>query len=353
MWKEKKNRWIPIRCLIVMAVFVILLTILGKLFTPYYIQDTDQNRTFYKTEKNTVDVLIAGSSTLLVGLSPLELWENYGIVSHTRASTIQAPPITWLNIKEAYRYQKPEVVVMGVTCLFIDYDYDKYEPYLRRGLDFKKLSADKLKAVYEVVKRSDSQHMADYIFPLLRYHDRWKELQWTDIYNLQYRHDFMHGQYPIYRTEKIEARDRVDETVKPEKENDDSWSFYKEIIEYCRAQGSEVIVVNMPDDRWTYGRYLTAKELTESCGATYIDFNTEELLNETEIDWDRDFYDPRHLNPVGAQKTTRYLGEYLIENYPELPRNQCSSKTADIFNRDLLEYKNELNEFEKQLISEN
>ena len=147
MWKEKKNRWILVRCLIVTVIFALLIVFAGKLFIPYYIQDTDQNRTFYKMEKNTVDVLIAGSSTLLVGLSPLELWEDYGIVAHTRASTVQAPPVTWLNIKEAYRYQKPKVVVMGITSLFLDYDYDANEPYLRRGLDFKRLSADKLKAV--------------------------------------------------------------------------------------------------------------------------------------------------------------------------------------------------------------
>lgn len=348
MRKEKKNRWILVRCLIVTVIFVMLLVFAGKLFIPYYIQDTDQNRTFYKTEKNTVDVLIAGSSTLLVGLSPLELWEDYGIVAHTRASTVQAPPVTWLNIKEAYRYQKPKVVVMGITSLFLDYDYNANEPYLRRGLDFKRLSADKLKAVYEVVKRSDSQHILDYIFPIFRYHDRWKELQWTDIYNLQYRRDFMRGQYPVYRARKIDARDRVDKTVPPEKENTDSWLFYQDAIEYCRSQGSEVIVVNMPDDRWTYGRYQTAKKLTEGCGAAYIDFNLEEPLREMEIDWESDFYDPHHLNPVGAQKTTKYLGDYLVKHY-DIPRGQCRESTAELLNKDLREYKIKLKEFEDKL----
>ncbi|HJB17471.1 MAG TPA: hypothetical protein IAA05_15775 [Candidatus Blautia excrementipullorum] len=348
MRKEKKNRWILVRCLIVTVIFVMLLVFAGKLFIPYYIQDTDQNRTFYKTEKNTVDVLIAGSSTLLVGLSPLELWEDYGIVAHTRASTVQAPQVTWLNIKEAYRYQKPKVVVMGITSLFLDYDYNANEPYLRRGLDFKRLSADKLKAVYEVVKRSDSQHILDYIFPIFRYHDRWKELQWTDIYNLQYRRDFMRGQYPVYRARKIDARDRVNKTVPPEKENTDSWLFYQDAIEYCRSQGSEVIVVNMPDDRWTYGRYQTAKKLTEGCGAAYIDFNLEEPLREMEIDWESDFYDPHHLNPVGAQKTTKYLGDYLVKHY-DIPRGQCRESTAELLNKDLREYKIKLKEFEDKL----
>ena len=119
MWKEKKNRWFPVRCMIVIVAFMMIFIFLGKLFIPYYKQDTDQNRPFYETEKNTVDVLIAGSSTLLVGFSPLELWEDYGIVAHTRASTVQAPPVTWLNIKDAYRYQKPKVVGMGITSLFL------------------------------------------------------------------------------------------------------------------------------------------------------------------------------------------------------------------------------------------
>lgn len=349
MIRENKTIKNLFRVATVAVVFVLLLYFAGKIYTPYYIQDTNQNRTFYRMEKNTVDVLIAGSSTLLVGLSPLELWEDYGIVAYTRASTVQAPPVTYLNIKEAYKYQKPKVVVMGITGLFLDYDYDEYEPYLRRGLDFKKLSADKLKIIYEVVKRSESQNMLDYIFPVFRYHDRWKELQWSDIRRLIFKRDFMRGQYPIYRTEKIEPRDHVDTSFPEEQENADSWSFYKKAIDYCRSQGSEVVVVNMPDDRWTYGRYLTAKKLVEQSEAAYIDFNLEDILKEIEIDWESDFYDPHHLNPIGAQKTTNYLGDYLVENYSQIPRNQCPASVSDLLDKDLESYKVKLKEFEQKL----
>ena len=346
-----KNKLTYLRCVIVAAVFVFLLYAAGKILTPYYIQDTDQASTFYKVEKNTVDVLIAGSSTILVGLSPMELWENYGIVAHTRASLVQAPPVTWLNIKEAYKYQKPEVVVMGITSLFLDYDYDANEPYIRRGLDYKKLSFDKLRTVYEVVKRSDTQHILDYIFPVLRYHDRWKDYQWADTRILTPRYDFMHGQYTVYKQTEIEPRDEVDTTVPAEKENEDSWSFYKDAIEYCKSQGSEVIAVYMPDDRWTYGRYLRAKELLESCGAAYIDFNMEEVLDATDIDWAHDFYDPHHLTPLGAQKTTEYLGDFLVKNYPELPRYQCSENTEAQLNADLQQYHQRIDRYREMFPS--
>lgn len=352
MKKNRKYIWMFLRCTAVIAVMAVILAVAGKIYTPYYVPDADQNETFYKTEKNTVDVLIAGSSTLLVGLSPLELWENYGIVAYTRASTLQAPPVTWLNIREAYRYQKPKVVIMGVTSLFLNYNYDKLEPYIRRGLDFKKLTPEKMKTIYDVVKRSDSQHMLDYIFPVFRYHDRWKEFQWTDVENLGRQHDFARGQYLIYKTKEIEPREQVDESVAAEKENEDAWSFYKSAIEYCKSQGSEVIVVYMPDDRWSYGRYLTTKKLVESCGAEYLDFNLENIIQELDLDWEHDFYDPHHLNPVGAQKPTKYLGDYLVENYEELPRYQCSEKTKQGLDADLSEYKAELKTFAEKLQEE-
>ena len=104
----------------------------------------------------------------------------------------------------------------------------------------------------------------------------------------------------------------------------------------------------MPDNRWTYGRYQTAKKLTEGCGAAYIDLNLEESLKEMKIDWEYDFYDPHHLNPVGAQKATKYLGDYLVENY-DIPQNQCGEGTAELLNEDLKKYKVKLKEFEDKL----
>lgn len=349
MLKDKKKRIILFRCTCVAIIFVVLLYASGKVFTPYYKMDTNQNKTFYRTEKDSVDVLIVGSSTLLVGLSPLELWENYGIVAHTRASTVQAPAVTWFNVKEAYKYQKPKVVVIGITSLFNSYDYDKNEPYVRRGMDFKKLSLDKLKTISEITERSNSQHILDYVFPILRYHDRWKDLQLADIQNLRYKRDFMRGQYPVYKSKPIESRAVVDKSVPAAKADPDSWSFYKKTIDYCTEQGSKVIVVNMPDDRWNYGKYLTAKDLLEKSGVEYIDFNLEESLEALSIDWNKDFYDPHHLNPVGAQKTTAYLGNYLIENHPEVPVNQCSDSTGKLLDEDVKQYHALLHDFEEKI----
>lgn len=349
MLREKKNRVILIRMACVTIIFLILLTALGKVFVPYQEQDTDQHRTFYNTEKNSVDVMMVGSSTILVGISPLELWKNHKISAYTRGSSVQAPEVTYLNVKEAYKYQQPKVLVMGITSLFGKYDYDDKEPFLRRGIDFKKLSLTKLEVVSEVVKKSETQHILDYVFPVLRYHDRWKDLDGTDIKQLRYTHDYMRGQFPVYKSVAIEPRMVVDKSVPAEDINKEAWEYYKKTIDYCKSQGTEVVVVNMPDDRWTYGRYLTAKELLKENGVEYIDYNLEETLKEINLDWEKDFYDPHHLNPVGAQKTTKYLGDFLEEHYGESLHKNAEKNVAEELDQNVKQYEEDLHNFRKEV----
>lgn len=348
MLKEKKNRAIFIRIACVTIIFFILLTALGKVFVPYQKQDTNQNRTFYKTEKNSVDVLVVGSSTLFVGIAPLELWKNHKISAYTRGSTVQAPEVTYLNVKEAYKYQQPKVLVMGITSLFGAYDYDDKEPFLRRGIDFKKLSLTKLEVIFEVVKKSKTQHVLDYVFPVLRYHDRWKKLDGTDIKHMKYSYDYMRGQLPIYKSVAIEPRMIVDESVPAEKINKEAWEYYKKTIDYCKSQGTKVVVINMPDDRWSYGRYLAAKELLNENDVEYIDYNLEETLKAINLDWEKDFYDPHHLNPLGAQKTTAYLGAFLEDHYRELFHKDMKENIAKELDQNVKRYEEDLHNFKTE-----
>ena len=339
---------IGIKVIVFLLIFIMVLSLSGKLFVPFSNERSNQNRTFYHLEKNSVDVLIVGSSTLLVGLSPLELWDNYGLVAYTRGGSVQIPEITYLNIKEAYKTQKPKVVVMGITMLFGEYDVDEYEPFVRGGMDVKKFSWDKLEVIREIVDQSNSQNTLDYIFPLLRYHDRWKEIEWEDVEHLKYKYDYMRGQYPRYKVEKIESRAEVNKAISPEKYNVRAWEYYKKAIDYCKMQGTDVVVVALPDDRWTYGRYLTAKELLDEMDVDYVDFNLEEAIADMDLDWDVDFYDAHHLNPLGAKKATDYLGQFLVENYTELLRYESDVQQEELLNRDLELYKKDLVAFREK-----
>ena len=51
-------------------------------------------------------------------------------------------------------------------------------------------------------------------------------------------------------------------------------------------------------------------------GLTYFEMN--DYLDEIGIDGSTDFYDDGHLNTTGANKTTDFMEEYLMEHYSNI-----------------------------------
>lgn len=58
-----------------------------------------------------------------------------------------------------------------------------------------------------------------------------------------------------------------------------------------------------------------AEKIIESRGYAVINFNTRDMIEELELDWKKDFYDPNHVNLAGAEKYTEFLAEYIAKNY--------------------------------------
>lgn len=331
------------------AIFVFLLLFIGKFFVPYSADSTRQSASFYNMQRDSIDVLIVGSSSVFVGITPLELCKDYGISAYTRGSSTQAPAITYMNIKEAYKYQNPKFVIMGVSSLFYEYDVDEYEGPLMRGTEDKKFSMEKIEVAKYIAENSEKQKSLNYIFPIFYYHDRWKSLTARDISNkLHIPYDYMRGQFTVYEINSIEPRDIVHKTDKEEKFNEDSWAWYEKAIDYCNEQGTEVIVVYMPTKNWSYGRYLTIKQLMDSKGVEYLDFNLENMLENINVNWDTDFYNEGHVNLIGAEKITDYIGQYIIDNYSNINWHKIEGNEKQKMEEDFLRYEKDLNGLKKQ-----
>ena len=191
--------------LIFLAILAVCLFYAQQQLIPFNDQDTNQTATFYETEEDSVDVLTVGASSVMVSFSPLRLYENTGITSYVRCSSVQAPPVTYLNVKESLKTQKPKLVVVSAYTLLLEYDYDEYESWLRRGMDYKKLSIDKIKIAKAISDRSEWQTTSSFIFPILRYHARWKNILNGENHKEHLgEYDYMHGQFPVYKHKTIE-----------------------------------------------------------------------------------------------------------------------------------------------------
>ena len=108
-----------IKCIIFIAIFLIILEILSKIFIP-------KNNTLeaglgkrkltasgiYTEPENTIDVLVLGDSESYTSYIPLELWNQYGFTSYVCGTPAQRLSVSLSYIKDALKTQKPKIVLL-------------------------------------------------------------------------------------------------------------------------------------------------------------------------------------------------------------------------------------------------
>lgn len=114
-----------VRLIVFLLVILLVIGGLNELLKPkYYYTEiwptTNTYLDFYKLEKNSVDVLLFGSSHAVTAFNPQVLYDNYGITSYNLGCEQQSPLITYYWLREALKYQTPKVVIIDT------YTFHKY-----------------------------------------------------------------------------------------------------------------------------------------------------------------------------------------------------------------------------------
>ena len=152
----------------------------GKIVSAKFINDsTTMINGFYAEDKNSIDVLVVGSSNAFCTIDPLVLYEEEGIAAYDFCSSSQPMNLSLLYVKEALKRQTPKVVALEVNMIPAENITHISENRLRWGLTDMPFTIDKLKCLYQSLGRVDAEYMS-YVFPVLRYHGRWKELSKQD-----------------------------------------------------------------------------------------------------------------------------------------------------------------------------
>lgn len=299
--------------IVTICVILLVLIFLQGLLKPKYmsaIHEGNLVEEYYDEVKNH-DVIFIGDCEVFSNISPVTLWENYGISSFIRGSAQQLIWQSYYLLEETISYEKPEVVVFNV--LSMKYNEPQKEAYNRLTLDGMKLSKYKIEAVN--ASMMEDEEFITYLFPLLRYHSRWKELSGEDFRYLLHKDTISHNGYLM----RIDVKPV---TVIPKGKRLADYSFGKNSYTYldrmtklCKDNNIRLILIKSPSvypywyDEWDEQMVQYAADN----GLTYINF-----LNEAEeigIDYSKDTYDGGlHLNLSGAEKFTDYFGKYLSEN---------------------------------------
>jgi len=286
------------------------------------------------SEQKEYDVLFYGSSHVLSGLQPMEIWDKYGITSYNLAGHAASLGMSYWVLRESLRYHKPKLAVLDI--------YDMYafdQPYMdvsfmHYSLDAYPLDGLKLEAVRDLLKGRSTGEKTELLFPFSVYHSRWNEVTEQslkesfsdDYFNPYYGSEARYGVAVPMDIDRVPAQDVTEGS-------DGANDYIRGFVKICEDAGVQVCFMRVPYPASVENQRAEnrAMKLAEELGIEVIDMMDDvegapELLGENVItsgelsspvvDWDTDLVDPNaHLNAYGAYKVSLFLGEWLKRVY--------------------------------------
>ncbi len=308
--KAAAKKWIKF---IASAVIVVVtLSLLQALLMPKYVVGIVEGAfvSEYYGEVKDHDVIFVGDCEVYENFSPIVLWRDYGINSYIRGSAEQYIFQSYYLLEDTLRYETPEVVIFNIQSL--QFPEANNEAYNRMSIEGMKWSPSKVGAIMSSMK--EEEHFLDYVFPILRYHSRWSELNKNDFTYMFKTKKVSHNGYYM----RVDVRPATDvPTGKPLSNYDfdeRAWKYLDMMVELCEKKGITLLLIKAPSlyPYW-YPEYdQQVVEYAEKHDLTYINLLNKQ--DETGIDYTKDTYDAGlHMNLSGAEKLSTWLGKYLTE----------------------------------------
>jgi hypothetical protein len=296
----------------VLCFILAVLILLQGLLMPKYMTEIHEGNLIeeYYDEVKNHDVIFIGDCEVFSNISPVTLWEDYGISSYIRGSAQQLIWQSYYLLEETLTYEKPKVVVYNVLAM--KYNEPQKEAYNRLTLDGMKLSKAKIEAVNASMMEDES--FISYLFPILRYHSRWNELSPEDFKYL-FKKDTISNNGFLMRVDVKPVTSLPKERKLADYQfGENSYDYLDKMAELCKRNGIKLILIKSPSvypywyDEWDDQMVQYAKEND----ITYINFL--EKADDIGIDYNTDTYDGGlHLNLSGAEKFADYFGKILSE----------------------------------------
>ncbi len=317
--KYKKVLSVGVFCAIVLVIFIFL----NSLFQPIWHSwdSISSAEEFYAEPKNRIETVFVGSSIAVAGITPMELYDDYGICAYNLSTVNQPTMASYYWVEEAYRLH-PETlktVVFDVSSL----RSGAGESYYHKAFDYMKLSEVKLRAIKEYAD-GDKEKFLAFMLPFAAYHNRWNELDAADVN--YYTEDTLYSQrgfffsddfYKTSNMEKVLVLDStLDKNAEPATDEfvKDGIEYFERMVEFCKEHDIELVLTKLPTRRWSSGLHHAVQDLADKNGLDFVDYNFSPLYDQVNFVFPFDCFDDHHLNYYGAHKITKLLGEYLAKN---------------------------------------
>ena len=110
-----------IKLIAFLSILIVSITILSNITKRKLIWQRTED---FKAQNENFDVLFFGTSQVMNGIFPMQLWNDYGIISYNLGNHAERMTMTYYNMVLALEETKPKLVVVDALAT---YDTDKLE----------------------------------------------------------------------------------------------------------------------------------------------------------------------------------------------------------------------------------
>ena len=291
---------------------------------------------FYYEDKNTIDVLYVGSSSMMAAVSPTMSWDEYGFTSYNMYSWSQPVWTSYHYVKEALKYQKPKVVVVEGFGLTYGKSYMDTANFDKVSNQFSLLMRPSLNRLQLALAMRKSQEtkvgFIDNYISLVSYHSRWKTLEESDFRKvLENQYSTVKGFGPIFTTEAIEPHPYPD-NISPQPMYKYSQEYLEKLIALSKKEGFKLIITVMPYQLidGEFEIYQSAKQICSENNVEFINYNEPDIYKSIGFDFSKNMAEHAHVNLSGAKLITHHLGGIISKEY--LSQKNYSPKTIEKWN---------------------
>lgn len=277
---------------------------------------------FEQAREGNIDILFMGSSHVINGINPVQLYRDYGYTSYNMGGHGSVMQATYWELIEALDYCTPKWVVVDAYMLEKNYQYldvmdDSYgETEKKTSVDQLHLNMDawplgklKIAAVSDLIQ--DKNVRNEFLFDFIVYHSRWEELTGNDYKALSGKQDRT-GLFGAEMRKEVELAPYDTPDPAPEQmlpEHTVGQEYLLKIIDECQRRGIGVVVSYLPFCATTEDKLAanSAGAIANAYGVPYVN-----MLNADIIDVYSDLNDTGHLNISGAAKVTEFWGQWFV-----------------------------------------
>lgn len=319
----RKSKYL--KAILCLGVIIIIIVVLNNVFLADTV-DNSQRLTWLQEikseEVNTLDVVFIGDSTCTNAFKPIQLWEEKGITSNNIGFAYGAPSEMYHIVKRLFSYQSPRCIVLEGSMF--------YET---------KAEGNFLKSDIFEISDLDSdlfEYLNDFC-PIVKHKSILKGKSASFL--LKHKPKRLHSYDKGYNYVSD-----VSSAAKGENDIDyelisNSDKYLERIINICTDNDCMVLMVNAPQiSKWNSSIGDTMLEFANGHSIKMIDYNSDLFSDACKIDWTTDTNDGgTHLNYSGATKTTKAIGDYLV-NELGLKPTKLTKEQADKWNADAKEF---------------